>query len=142
MKILVINGPNLNMLGLRDKGHYGSFTLNELNEMIINKYPKINFDFYQSNYEGDIVSKLNKGFNYDAILINAAAYTHTSVAIRDALEILTIPKASVHLSNYLNREEFRKVDYIKDVVLKVFYGKKDKSYFEAIDFLIAKVTNN
>ena len=139
MKILIINGPNLNMLGKRDKDHYGVLTLDEIEIKIINKYPKIEFDFYQSNHEGDIIDKIQVASKYDGLLINAAGYTHTSVSIRDALEILDIPKVSVHLSNYLNREEFRKVDLIKDVVDKVFFGKKIESYFEGIDFLISKI---
>lgn len=139
MKILIINGPNLNMLGKRDKNHYGVLTLDQMNQKIINKYPSVKFQFYQSNCEGDIIDKIQTANNYQGLLINAAGYTHTSVSIRDALEILDIPKVSVHLSNYLAREDFRKVDLIKDVVDKVFFGKKIESYFEGIDFLISKI---
>lgn len=142
MKILIINGPNLNMLGKRDKSHYGSFTLEEVNQQIKDKYPDVQFEFYQSNHEGSIIDKIQNSFHYDALIINAGGYTHTSISIRDALEILDILKVSVHLSNYLEREDFRRVDYLKDVVLKVFYGKKINSYFEAIDYLIAKNKDN
>lgn len=142
MKILVINGPNLNMLGLRDHNHYGALTLNELNHSIIKEFPNIRFEFYQSNHEGDIIDQIQMISDFDGLVINAGGYTHTSVAIRDALEILTIPKVSVHLSNYLEREDFRKVDLIKDVVDCVFYGKKEQSYFEGIKFLLDKYTNN
>lgn len=142
MKILIINGPNLNMLGKRDKSHYGSFTLEEVNQQIKDKYLDVQFEFYQSNHEGSIIDKIQNSFHYDALIINAGGYTHTSISIRDALEILDILKVSVHLSNYLEREDFRRVDYLKDVVLKVFYGKKINSYFEAIDYLIAKNKDN
>lgn len=142
MKILIINGPNLNMLGCRSQQHYGNFTLDDLNQLIKKRYPKVSFKFYQSNSEGKIIDKIQSAFNYDALLINGGGYTHTSVSIRDALEILTIPKASVHLSNYLEREDFRKVDLIKDVVDKVYFGKKEMSYFEAIDYLISCILKN
>ena len=142
MKIIVINGPNLNMLGKRNHDHYGSITLDELNLLITKKYPNINFQFYQSNHEGDIIDLIQKASDFNGLVINAGGYTHTSVAIRDALEIVTIPKVSVHLSNYLEREDFRKVDLIKDVVDMVFFGKKEKSYFEGIKFLLDKYTNN
>lgn len=142
MKILIINGPNLNMLGKRDKSHYGSFTLEEVNQQIKDKYLDVQFEFYQSNHEGSIIDKIQNSFHYDALIINAGGYTHTSISIRDALEILDILKVSVHLSNYLEREDFRRVDYLKDVVLKVFYGKRINSYFEAIDYLIAKNKDN
>lgn len=142
MKILIINGPNLNMLGKRSENHYGKLTLDKINSLIQTLYQDINFEFYQSNHEGEIIDKIQTAFDYDALIINAAGYTHTSIAIRDALEILTIPKVSVHLSNYLEREDFRKVDYIKDVVDKVFYGKKEVSYFEAIDYIISSNDEN
>lgn len=142
MKILIINGPNLNMLGKRSENHYGKLTLDKINSLIQTLYQDINFEFYQSNHEGEIIDKIQTAFDYDALIINAAGYTHTSIAIRDALEILTIPKVSVHLSNYLEREDFRKVDYIKDVVDKVFYGKKEVNYFEAIDYIISSNDEN
>lgn len=142
MKILIINGPNLNMLGKRDKSHYGSFTLEEVNQQIKDKYLDVQFEFYQSNHEGSIIDKIQNSFHYDALIINAGGYTHTSISIRDALEILDILKVSVHLSNYLEREDFRKVDLIKDVVDMVFFGKKEQSYLEGIKFLLDKYTNN
>lgn len=135
---MIINGPNLNMLGMRDSKHYGKFTLSKLNELIQTLYPHVEFEFFQSNHEGDIIDKIQNSMDFDGLLINAGGYTHTSVAIRDALELLSIPKVSVHLSNYLERENFRKVDFLKDVVDDVFYGKKEVSYFEAIDYLISK----
>ena len=109
--VLIINGPNLNMLGKRPKEHYGSLTLDEINELITkenNNY--FNLDFYQSNYEGDIVTKIQDAVlgKYDAIIINPAAYTHTSVAIHDALEMFKGVKLEVHLSHVDEREAFRR----------------------------------
>lgn len=136
MKILIINGPNLNMLGKRNHNYYGNLNLNEINKLIKKTFPNIKFKFFQSNSEEKIINKIQKADKYNALLINPAAYTHTSLAIRDALEILNIPKVSVHLSDIYNREDFRKVDLIKDVCLKVFYGKKHNSYIEAIKYII------
>lgn len=137
MKILVINGPNLNMLGKRPKEHYGSLTLDEINEIMIkNKPSNFTLDFYQSNYEGDIVTKIQEALGiYDGIIINPAAYTHTSVAIHDALEMFTGPIVEVHLSHVDDREGFRRVNFIRDIATKTFSGKKEMSYVEAINFL-------
>lgn len=137
MKIAIINGPNLNMLGRRNKDHYGSFTLEDLNNLIKKSFNEIEFEFYQSNHEGFLIDFIQTT-NADALLINAGAYTHTSIAIRDALEVLTIPKAEVHLSDITNREAFRNVNFIKDVVDNTFFGKKEQSYLEAIHFLVEK----
>ena len=138
MNILVISGPNLNMLGKRDPKLYGTLTLSELYEMITDKFPKHEFTFYQSNYEGELIDVLQNSISepYDALLINPGALTHTSIALRDTLEIMTIPKVEVHLSNIDEREPFRQVDYIKDVVNARFMGKKVESYFEAIQYLL------
>lgn len=133
-KILIINGPNINMLGLRDKTNYGSLTLEEINNLI-KKENYFSYDFFQSNSEGDIVTKIQQAFDYDGLVINPAAYTHTSIAIHDALEILKIPKVEVHLSKVNEREEFRKVNYISSVVDKTIIGLKENSYIEAIKYL-------
>lgn len=135
-KILVISGPNLNMLGLRDKEQYGSITYKELNYSIKSNYPNLKFKFYQSNHEGKLIDYLHKNNNYDALIINAGAFTHTSIALRDCLEIVKKPKVSVHLSNINEREDFRKTDYLKDVVDAVFMGQKQQSYYNAIDYLL------
>jgi 3-dehydroquinate dehydratase-2 len=129
------------MLGKRSQEHYGTFTLEDLYETISEQFPKIEFTFYQTNYEGELIEVIQHAVleNYDALLINAGALTHTSIAIRDALEMVSIPKAEVHLSDINNREDFRKVNYIKDVVDQSFMGKKIDSYYEAIDYLISKV---
>ena len=135
-KILVISGPNLNMLGLRDKSQYGTITYKQLNRSIKKKYPSIKFKFFQSNYEGKLIDFLQKYNKYDSLIINAGAFTHTSIALRDCLDIIKKPKVSVHLSNINEREDFRKIDYLKDVVDEVFMGQKHQSYYNAIDYLL------
>ena len=137
-RILVVNGPNLNMLGLRDPKHYGSLTLDELNQFIA-KDDTFDFEFFQSNCEGSIIDKLQTYQKYDAIIINPAAYTHTSVAIHDCLEAISIPKVEVHLSDVDNREDYRRVNFIHNVVDITFSGKKEGSYLEAINYLKNKI---
>ena len=138
MNILVINGPNLNMLGKRPKEHYGSLTLDEINNLMIARANNnLKLDFYQSNYEGDIVTKIQEAVlgKYDSIIINPGAYTHTSVAIHDALEMFNGEKIEVHLSKVDEREGFRKINYVRDVCTKTFSGKLEGSYMDAIDYL-------
>ena len=136
MKVLVINGPNLNMLGKRDKNHYGQMTLEAINDLIIKENnDHFELEFYQSNYEGDIVTKIQQSLDCYAIMINPAAYTHTSVAIRDALEIFNGIKVEIHLSDVDNRDDFRKINYVRDVCNICFSGKKELSYVEAIRYL-------
>ncbi|MDR2822886.1 MAG: 3-dehydroquinate dehydratase [Acholeplasmatales bacterium] len=135
MKLLIVSGPNLNKLELRNKNSYGGFSYIDLKESILKSYPEIEFEFFQSNHEGSIIDKLEEFLTYDGIIINPGALTHTSVAIRDTLEYITIPKVEVHLSNITTREDFRKIDYIYDVVSKRFMGEKLNSYYQAIDYL-------
>ena len=136
MKVLVINGPNLNMLGKRDKNHYGVMTLDSINELIVKENNNcFELEFYQSNYEGDIITKIQQSLDCFGIIINPAAYTHTSVGIRDALEIYQGHKMEVHLSDVDNRDDFRKINFVRDVCDKCFSGKKELSYVEAIRYL-------
>ena len=137
-KILVVNGPNLNMLGLRDPKHYGSLTLEEINNLLSND-KSVELEFYQSNHEGCIVDKLQEYKKYDGIIINPAAYTHTSVAIHDILEIIDILKVEVHLSAVDNREDYRKVNFVRDVVDMTFQGEKEGSYLKALQYLKNKL---
>ena len=137
-RVLVINGPNLNMLGLRDPKHYGTLTLADINKMI-SEEKCFEYEFYQSNHEGAIVDKIQQYKNYDAIIINPAAYTHTSVAIHDALEIVDILKVEVHLSEVDSREEYRKVNFVRDVVDATFQGEKALSYLKAVEYLKNKL---
>lgn len=143
MKILVINGPNLNMLGKRDKIQYGGLSLDEI-ERLIQKEAKrlrIKVSFFQSNEEGKIVTKIQESFDYDGIIINAGAYTHTSIAIRDALEIFGKPVIEVHLSNIFARESFRHQSYISGVANGVIAGFKEFSYILALKAL-NQILNN
>ena len=138
MNILVINGPNLNMLGKRPKEHYGTYTLDQINDLMKNNAsPDMRFEFFQSNSEGDIVTKIQEAVlnNLDAIIINPGAYTHTSVAIHDALEMFLGKKIEVHLSKVDEREDFRKINFVRDVCDASFQGKFEGSYIEAINYL-------
>jgi len=137
MKIAIINGPNLNKLGERDKSKYGAFSLNELNNLISDEFPTIEFTFYQSNLEGEIVELIqNSNTNFDGIIINPGGYSHTSIAIRDALELLNIPKIEVHLSNISSRENFRNFSLTASMTNGYISGFKELSYLAAVYLLI------
>jgi 3-dehydroquinate dehydratase II len=138
MNVLVIHGPNLNMLGRRNPELYGRFSLDDLYEELSDTFTDIEFTFYQSNYEGELIDVIQQAMDepFDALLINPGALTHTSIALRDALEMLDIPKIEVHLSNILEREDFRKVDLIEDVCQARFMGKKLDSYLEAVTYIL------
>ena len=135
MKILVINGPNLNLLGDREKENYGETTLETINEelRILAKELNVEVDFFQSNTEGEIVDKIQaaKGV-FDGIIINPAAYTHTSIALRDAILAVKIPAVEVHLSNIHSREEFRKTSFTAPVCVGQIAGFKKDSYLLAL----------
>ena len=134
-KILFINGPNLNLLGEREQSQYGTITFEELKDICLKKSNELNIklEFIQSNIEGEIVTWIQKAKkNYDGIIINAAAFTHTSVAIRDALQIFNRSKIEVHISNIYNREEFRKKSLISDVVDGGIFGLGSNGYILAI----------
>ena len=136
-RVLIINGPNLNMLGKRPKEHYGSLTLDEINQRIIEETNgHFDLEFFQSNSEGELITKLQQAISYDAIIINPAAYTHTSVGIRDALEMCSGIKLEIHLSKVDEREAFRKINLVRDVCDNCFQGKHENSYLEAIRYLI------
>lgn len=138
-KILIIHGPNLNLLGLRDKVHYGTLTLDKLNKKLRQKARELGVELkiFQSNHEGEIVTIIQRQRNNCVgILINPAAYTHYSIAIRDALELVPIPAVEVHLSDISQREEFRRISVTKDVCIHQIYGKKEESYLEGLHFLV------
>ncbi len=133
MKILIINGPNLNLLGARDKVKYGSLTLQEINQIIQEDNPEIQFEFYQSNLEGEIISKIQKaGDVFNALIINPGGYAHTSIAIKDALEECKILKIEVHLSNLSNREDFRQTLLTAGSCNGYISGFKEKGYLAAV----------
>ena len=134
-KIIIINGPNLNLLGEREQSQYGSITFNKLKENCLNKAKefKINLEFYQSNVEGEIVTTIQESKNkFDGIIINAAGFTHTSVAIRDALDVYKKPIIELHISNIYKREEFRHKSLISDIVTGGIFGLGDNGYILAI----------
>ena len=135
MNILIINGPNLNLLGEREQSQYGSITFEELKKNCLKKSKElnINLSFTQSNIEGEIVSLIQEARkNYDGIIINAAGFTHTSVAIRDALSIYKKPIIELHISNIYKREEFRKKSLLSDVVTGGIFGIGSNGYILAI----------
>ena len=138
MDILIINGPNLNMLGIREPEIYGSLTLGQLNEKVNDeaKLIGLNLEFYQSNHEGAIIDKIQSAYNrVDGIIINPGAYSHYSYAIRDAIKSVDIKTVEVHLSDIANREYFRKTSVIEEVVAKQISGKGVNSYIEALHYL-------
>lgn len=140
-KILVINGVNLNMLGIREPSLYGNNSLKALEEYILAEASKkgLSVECKQSNYEGEIVEMIQRAYNvYDGIVINAGAYTHTSIAILDALKAVAIPTVEVHLTDINAREEFRHVSYISLVAQKTICGKGFLGYSEALDYFLAK----
>ena len=138
MKILVINGPNLNMLGIREPDHYGKETYSDLCDKIKNhcKAKNIDVKLYQSNHEGDLVDVIQKAYGeYDGIVINPGAYTHTSIAILDAVKSVNIPTVEVHISKVEQREDFRQISYVRLACVKTITGHGTDGYIEAIDYL-------
>ena len=134
-KIIIINGPNLNLLGEREQSQYGSITFKSLEKECLKKGAelKIDIEFFQSNIEGDLVDKIQEARkNFDGMIINAAGYTHTSIAIRDALDIFKKPIIEVHISNIYKREEFRQKSLISNVVSGGIFGLGSDGYILAI----------
>ena len=134
-KIIIINGPNLNLLGEREQSQYGSITFDKLKQNCINKSKELGLiiEFTQSNVEGELVNQIQNSIkNFDGIIINAAAFTHTSVAIRDALSIFKKPIIELHISNIYKREEFRHKSLISDIVTGGLFGLGDNGYILAI----------
>ena len=134
MKIITINGPNLNLLGKREPDIYGSDSFDDYFSNLKSKFSSINLEYFQSNIEGEIIDKLHEvGFSYDGIILNAAAYTHTSVGIGDAVKAVSTPVIEVHISNVHAREEFRHKSYIAANARGVIAGFGLKSYDLAIE---------
>ena len=133
--IIIINGPNLNLLGEREQSQYGSITFDKLKENCLNKASKlkINLEFYQSNIEGELVTTIQEAKRkFDGIIINAAGFTHTSVAIRDALDVYKKPIIELHISNIYKREEFRHKSLVSDIATGGIFGLGDNGYILAI----------
>lgn len=139
MKLLILNGPNINFLGIREPDIYGKTTYNDLIKLVSAHAEQlgIEVEFYQSNHEGDLVDAIQNAYynNTDGIVFNPAAYTHTSVAIADAVKAVNIPTVEVHISQVSEREEFRQISYIRDVAKKTITGHGLDGYNMAIDFL-------
>ena len=145
MKILVINGPNLNMLGIREPQYYGNKTYGDLilkiKEHAVEK--GVDVDFYQSNHEGDLVEAIQSAYkNADGIVINPAAYTHTSIAILDAVKAVGVPTVEVHITDPDSRDEFRKISYIRQACIGTIKGHCTDGYLEAIDMLIGHLNGD
>jgi len=138
MKIAIINGPNLNLLGKREPGVYGSQSFEEYFETLKSLFPKVEFEYFQSNIEGEIVDAIQKtGFEYDGLIINPAAYTHTSIAIGDAIAAITTPVVEVHISNVHAREDFRKLSHVSAKAKGSIFGLGLKGYELAVRYLLA-----
>ena len=136
-RIIIINGPNLNLLGKREPEIYGSESFEVYFKSLKENFPALELDYYQSNIEGELIDKLHEvGFSYDGIVLNAAAYTHTSVGIGDAVKCISTPVIEVHISNTYNREEFRHQSFISPNANGVILGFGLKSYYLALQSFI------
>ena len=155
MRILIINGPNINMLGAREPEIYGSETYDDLMEVTRAKareisdanyeqgIDKVMVSFIQSNYEGDIVTAIqNAGGEYDGMILNPAAYTHTSIAILDALKCVNLPAVEVHISDVSKREEFRQVSYIREACIATVMGEGIQGYCHALEILVEYINEH
>ena len=140
MKIQIINGPNLNLLGKREPGIYGSNTFETCLEQLRQRYPGVQIGYYQSNVEGELINKMQEvGFSYDGIVLNAGAYTHTSIALHDCIRAITTPVIEVHISNVHKREDFRHHSWLSSACLGVICGFGMDSYRLAVDHLVNPV---
>lgn len=139
MKIQIINGPNLNLLGVREPGIYGSDSFESYLKKLRAMYADVELEYYQSNIEGELINKMQEvGFDYDGIVLNAGAYTHTSVALQDCIRSLRCPVIEVHISNVHKREEFRHHSFISCACEGVICGFGMDSYRLAVDYLVNK----
>jgi 3-dehydroquinate dehydratase-2 len=137
MKIAIINGPNLNLLGKREPGIYGSQSFEDFLDELKKKYPQVSLSYYQSNVEGELVNEIQRaGFEADGIVLNPAAYTHTSVAIGDAIAAIKAPVIEVHISNVHAREEFRKLSHVSAKAAGSIFGLGLKGYELAIQWFL------
>ncbi|OIQ22154.1 MAG: type II 3-dehydroquinate dehydratase [Flavobacterium sp. MedPE-SWcel] len=142
MKIIIINGPNLNLLGKREPDVYGDITFEDFFNKLEKQYSNIELSCYQSNIEGEIIDKIQQvGFEYDGIVLNAGAYTHSSIAIGDAVKAITTPVVEVHISNTFSRETFRHQSYISPVAEGVIVGFGLTGYNLALESLLLKYSN-
>jgi 3-dehydroquinate dehydratase-2 len=139
MKIAIINGPNLNLLGKRETDIYGNQSFDDYLKTIIPRYPSADIHYYQSNVEGDLINELHRvGFSYDGIIINPGGYTHTSVAIGDAIAAIKTPVVEVHISNVHAREDFRKFSHVSGKAAGSIFGLGLKGYELALEYFLSK----
>jgi 3-dehydroquinate dehydratase-2 len=137
MKIAIINGPNLNLLGTREPGIYGSQTFEQYFSDLQKMFPSVEFSYFQSNVEGELINELQRlGFDYSGIVLNPGGYTHTSVAIGDAIAAITAPVIEVHISNVHAREDFRKISHVSSKCKGTISGLGLKGYELAVSFLL------
>jgi 3-dehydroquinate dehydratase-2 len=137
MRIAIINGPNLNLLGTREPELYGEYTFEAYLEELKKKYPEIEFSYFQSNVEGELINELHRvGFSFDGIIINPGGYTHTSVAIGDAISSINTPAVEIHISNIHAREDFRKISHISAKCKGTITGLGLKGYESALIFFL------
>jgi len=139
MQILILNGPNLNLVGKREPEIYGNISLDVYLEELGKSYPTIEIIAFQSNHEGDLIDKIHEyGFDCDGIIINAGGYSHTSIALADAIQAVPAPAVEVHISDITKREEFRHFSYLKDVCIYHLIGKGLDGYKMAVEYLLAR----
>ncbi len=137
MKIAIINGPNLNLLGKRETDIYGNMPFEQYLDGLKSKYPSVEFHYYQSNVEGELINEIQRvGFEYDGIIFNPAGYTHTSVAIGDAIAAIKTPVVEVHISNVHAREDFRKLSHVSGKSVGSIFGLGLKGYELALQYLM------
>jgi 3-dehydroquinate dehydratase-2 len=140
IRIAILNGPNLNLLGKREPEIYGNRSFESYFDELVKRFPTIELDYFQSNHEGSLIDKLQEiGFDYDGIVLNAGAYTHTSIALADCIKAITTPVIEVHISNPKQRESFRHISYIEPVCLTTYAGYGLDSYRLAIDDLLKRL---
>ena len=139
MQIAIINGPNLNLLGKRETTIYGNQTFDAFFETLKKEFPAISFHYYQTNVEGELINEIQRvGFSFDGIVLNPGGYTHTSVALGDAIASITTPVVEVHISNIFGREDFRKLSHVSGKSAGVISGLGLKGYSLAVEYLIDK----
>src|SRR5882757_3082241 len=143
MKISIINGPNLNLLGKRETDIYGNMPFEKYLDELKKKFPQVEFSYYQGNVEGDLINEIQRvGYSYDGIVLNPAGYTHTSVAIGDAIAAIKTPVVEVHISNVHAREDFRKLSHVSGKCAGSIFGLGLKGYELAIEYLLAAIKPN
>lgn len=139
MNILILNGPNLNLLGIREPEIYGTKTFETYFKELVDIYPKAQLEYFQSNHEGALIDKIHEyGFNSNGIVFNPGAYTHTSIALADAIKGVKTPVIEVHISDIKKREAYRQISFVKEVCVKSIMGHGLKGYNMAIDFLLSE----